>query len=255
MARKAPKRRLDTLVVERGLAETLRKAQAMILAGEVIVEDHRVDKAGAPTREDARIRARGRRGHGYVSRGGLKLAGALDHFALDPTGWVGLDLGASTGGFTDCLLQRGAQRIYAVDVGHNLLHWKLQNDPRVINLERLHAGRLTAQNVPEAIDLVVADISFNALSRILPPAMKRLKPGALALLLVKPQFEVDREAVGEGGIVRDPAQWAIAQARVRAAVESLGLSTLGVVRSSITGTKGNVEFLLLAQAPAGQQQQ
>ncbi len=251
MVRKSPKRRLDILVVERGLAENVRKARSMILAGEVIVGERREDKAGAQIREDAPIRTRGRRGHEYASRGGLKLAGALTHFQVKPTGWVAIDLGASTGGFTDCMLQRGVARVYAVDVGQNLLDWKLRNDPRVINLEGVHAGHLTMEQVPEQVDLIVADISFNSLSRILPPAMSRLKTGGLALLLVKPQFEVDRSAVGEGGIVRDPAQWEIAKKRVQNAVEALGLVALGITRSDIKGTKGFVEFLLLAQSPGG----
>lgn len=236
--------RVDALLVTRGLAPDLQKARALVMAGQVIAGERRVDKAGERIALDAPLRVKHRKAHGYVSRGGVKLAGALDHFAVDPTGWTAIDLGASTGGFTDCLLKRGAARVYAVDVGYGLLDWRLARDPRVVVLERTHAADLDATLVPEPVDLVVADISFNALGRLIGPAIARLRPGGRVVLLVKPQFEVDRDAVGEGGIVRDPAAWAEACARVEAAAVEQGIRVEGVVESPITGTEGNVEFLL-----------
>lgn len=236
--------RVDALLVARGLAPDLRKARALIMAGQVIAGERRVDKAGVRIKPDTPLRLKLRKSHGYVSRGGVKLAGALEHFKVDPTGWTAIDLGASTGGFTDCLLQRGAAKVYAVDVGYGLLDWRISQDPRVVVLERTHAADLTEALIPEPVDLVVADISFNALSRIIGPAIGRLAPGGRVVLLVKPQFEVDRDAVGEGGIVRDPAAWAEACARVEAAVIGLGIVVEGVVESPIKGTEGNVEFLL-----------
>lgn len=248
---RVPKLRLDDLLVQRGLAPDRRKASAMVMAGEVIVGDKRVDKAGTQVRADAALRVRGRKAHDYVSRGGLKLAGALDTFGLDPTGWVGLDLGASTGGFTDCLLRRGARRVYAVDVAYGVLDYRLQQDARVVNLERTHAKDLTPELVPDPVDLVVADISFNSLTRLLAPAVALINATGRMVLLVKPQFEAEAEAVGEGGIVRDPAVRAAALERVSAAVVALGFDVAGVVESSITGTKGNVEFLLHAVRAPG----
>ncbi len=234
----------------RGLAPDLRTAAAYVMAGEIIVGERRADKPGLRLRADAAVRRRTRKGHDYVSRGGLKLAGALDAFALDPQGMVALDLGASTGGFTDCLLRRGARRVYAVDVGYGLLDWRLQQDERVVNLERTHAGTLSADQIPEPIDLLVADISFNSLTRILPRPVERLAVDGRAVLLVKPQFEVAPDAVEDGGLVTDPAARAAACETVAAAVEALGLTVTGLVESSITGTKGNVEFLLAAQRRA-----
>lgn len=242
-----PKRvRLDDLLVERGLAPDRRKGAAMVMAGEVIVGEHRADKAGQPVREDAELRVRGRVAHRYVSRGGLKLQAALEHYGLDPTGWVALDLGASTGGFTDCLLQRGAAKVYAVDVGYGLLHWTLQQDPRVVDLSRTHAGDLDRSRVPDPVDLVVADISFNTLTRLLAPALALCAPGAQVALLVKPQFEADAADVGEGGVVRDEAVRAAAGERVAEALASLGVAvTRPWVDSPLAGAKGgNVEILL-----------
>ncbi len=241
-----PKERVDALLVARGLAPDLAKAGALIMAGQVVVGERRADKAGERVPLEAPLRVKGRKAHAYVSRGGVKLAGALDHFGVDPTSLVGLDLGASTGGFTDCLLQRGARRVYAVDVGYGLLDWTLQTDDRVVNLERTHAKDLTVDLVPEPVDLLVADISFNTLGRLLAPAVPLLAPTAQALLLVKPQFELDAADVGEGGIVRDPAAWDEACRRVEAAVVEVGLTPRGTVRSSLEGTRGNVEFVLWA---------
>lgn len=243
--------RADALVVERGLAPDLKTARAYIMAGEIIIGEHRVDSAGKRLPADAPVRRRARRKHRYVSRGGLKLEGGLEQFGIDPTGWTCLDLGASTGGFTDCLLQHGARTVYAVDVGYGLLDWQLQRDPRVVNLERTHAAALDHERVPEPIDLLVADISFNSLSRVLPPAVALLAPTARIILLIKPQFEVDASEVGEGGIVRDPAARARARDRVTAEVEALGFSIDGVEASPITGTKGNVEYVLAGQRSIG----
>jgi 23S rRNA (cytidine1920-2'-O)/16S rRNA (cytidine1409-2'-O)-methyltransferase len=242
-----PKRvRIDELLVARGLAEDLKSARAQIMAGQVVVGERRAEKAGDRVAPEVPLRVKGRRPHGYVSRGGLKLAGALDTFGVDPAGLVGLDLGASTGGFTDCLLQRGAARIYAVDVGRGLLDWRLQKDPRVVNLERTHARDLDAARVPEPVDLLVADISFNALARLLGPAVRLLAPDAQAVLLVKPQFELPADAVGPGGIVTDEDARARAVDSVAAAVQALGLVVRGRAPAAITGTAGNQEWLLWA---------
>lgn len=235
--------------MQRGFAPDRQRAAAYVMAGEIIVGDRRADKPGARVAPDVLIRRRTRRGHDYVSRGGLKLAGALDAFAIDPKGRVALDLGASTGGFTDCLLHRGARRVYAVDVGYGLLDWRLQSDPRVVNLERTHAADLDRTRVPEPIDILVADISFNSLTRILPQPVTLLAPGATAVVLVKPQFEAPPEAVEEGGLVTDPAVHRAACDAVAAVVEALGLTVVGLEPSPITGTKGNVEFLLAARRP------
>jgi len=242
-------RRVDELLVARGLAPDLKVARALIMAGRVVAGEQRVDKAGERVDADAPLRVRHKRKHPYASRGGLKLDGGLAAFSLDPQSWVCLDLGASTGGFTDCLLQRGARRVYAVDVGYGLLDYRLQRDDRVVSLERTHAGQLTSALVPEPIDLLVADISFNSLTRILPSAASLLRPGAYAICLVKPQFEALPHEVGAGGIVHDPSVRARARQRVEAAVEALGWRNLGTIPSPITGAKGNIEYLLGAQVP------
>lgn len=241
--------RVDALLVARGLAPDLRTARAYVMAGEIITGERRIDKPAEQLPIDAPLRRRTRRGHRYVGRGGLKLEGALDGFGINPRDAVCLDLGASTGGFTDCLLQRGARRVYAVDVGYGLLDYALQQDPRVINLERTHAGDLDRALIPEAIDLLVADISFNSLTRLLAPAVALLASGARVVLLVKPQFEAPAADVGAGGVVDDPAVQQAACDAVAAAVAALGLTVEGIEPSPITGAKGNVEFLLAARAP------
>lgn len=243
--------RVDELLVARGLAPDVARARALVMAGEVVVGEQRVDKPGTRVDPGCALRLKGRRDHAYVSRGGVKLAHALDHFGWTVTELTCLDLGASTGGFTDCLLRRGAARIYAVDVGYGQLHWRLRQDPRVVNLERTHAAELHRGLVPEPIDLLVADISFNSLARLLPPVVPLLADEARALLLVKPQFEADPEAVEAGGVVRDPAAQAEACDRVAAAARDAGLVVEGVVASPIPGAKsGNVEFLLAARRRA-----
>ena len=247
MAKGPGKQRLDVLVLERGLAESRAKAQAMILAGQVVVGDQRVDKPGALVRADAELRLKGEV-LPYVSRGGLKLKGAIDAFHLDVRGKVCADIGASTGGFTDCLLQEGAARVHAIDVGYGQLHEKLRGDPRVISKERVNARYLTEAELPERVEVMVIDVSFISLKQVLPAALERLAPGGLLIALVKPQFEAGREQIGKGGVVRDPTARAEAIAGVRTFVEQRGLEVIGLVDSPIAGPAGNVEALLVARS-------
>ncbi|MFN3199821.1 MAG: TlyA family RNA methyltransferase [Bradymonadia bacterium] len=244
MPPKIPKARLDDLLVQVGLAPDLRKARAYIMAGQVVAGERRVDRAHEKFPVDTPVRLKGVKTHGFVGRGGLKLAGALDHFQLDPTGRVGLDLGASTGGFTDVLLQRGATRVYAVDVGHNQLHNKLRQDERVISLEKTDARNLSTALIPDPVGALVADISFNSLARIIEPAVQLLAPGAWAALLIKPQFEARADEVGDGGIVADEALHTRVCDEVSEAVRTLGLTVLGVVPAAIRGGYGNQEYML-----------
>ncbi|MBM3547104.1 MAG: TlyA family RNA methyltransferase [Alphaproteobacteria bacterium] len=246
---KAGRRRLDELLVERGHAESRARAQALILAGLVFDRDgHRLDKAGKALPEDAAIEVKGK-DHPWVSRGGVKLAHGLDRFAIDPAGLTALDVGASTGGFTDVLLSRGAVKVYAVDVGHNQLAWKLREDPRVVVMEKTNARHLTAAVIPEPVDLVVCDASFIPLHLVLAAALDLAKPGARLVALIKPQFEVGPDRVGKGGIVRDPALHQEACAAVRAWLEERGWRILGLDDSPITGAEGNREFLIAAEKP------
>ena len=247
MSGKSSSKRLDALVVERGLADSVPKAQAMILAGEVSVDGERVDKAGTRFPEQARIEVSSRAAK-YVSRGGFKLEGALEDFAIDPVGRICLDIGSSTGGFTDCLLQRGASRVYAVDVNVDQLAWKLRNDSRVLRISR-NARDLRAEDVPEPVELVVTDVSFISVRKVLPPAVAAAKSGADFLILVKPQFELPRGDVGRGGIVSDPALHQKAIAAVSEASRKLGLELLGVRRSRLPGAEGNQEYFLRARKP------
>ncbi|MCA9528471.1 MAG: TlyA family RNA methyltransferase [Myxococcales bacterium] len=247
----AKRQRVDTLLVARGLAPDLARARALVMAGQVVAGERRVDKPAELVAAEVPLRLKGRAARAFVSRAGHKLDGALEAHGVDPTGFVCLDVGASTGGFTDCLLQRGAARVYAVDVGHGHLDWRLAGDPRVVNLERTDARAISAENVPEIIDLLVADVSFTSLWRVLGPAVERLRPGGLACLLVKPQFEVAADEVGTGGIVRDPALWERTLAEARGEAVALGLDVVAVDRSVLPGTRGNVEFVLLGRrAPA-----
>jgi 23S rRNA (cytidine1920-2'-O)/16S rRNA (cytidine1409-2'-O)-methyltransferase len=240
--------RLDLALVERGLCPSREQAKRLIMAGEVLVGEEVVSKPGWLVRRDAALRVR--QPSRFVSRGGLKLEGALDHFGLDVTGLVALDIGASTGGFTDCLLQRGAARVYAFDVGTNQMVWKLRSDPRVICRENFNVRHLQPEDLPEAIDLIVADVSFISLTLVLPGPIAALKPGGQAVVLVKPQFELSREEIGAGGIVRDPALHAKACARLQAFVEARPeLRWHGLVESSIQGTDGNREFLAWFSKP------
>ena len=241
-----PKVRADQLLVSRGLAESRTRAQALIMAGAVFSGERKLAKAGEMLAEDAPLEVRGK-DHPWVSRGGIKLDHGLTHFGFDVTGAVALDVGSSTGGFTDVLLSRGAARIYAVDVGTNQLAWKLRQDPRVVVLEQTNARYLTAEQVPEPIDIVVCDASFISLAKVLETPLKLAKSGAKLVALVKPQFEAGREEVGKGGVVRDP----VVHRRVCAAagewVALQGWTVLGVTESPITGPEGNVEFLLGAE--------
>lgn len=239
--------RLDRLLVERGLAETRARAQALILAGRVLVEGRPGEKAGALVNAGARIEIAGG-GLRYVGRGGLKLEGALDDFGIDPAGKLALDVGSSTGGFTDCLLQRGAQRVYAVDVSTGQLDWKLRHNERVTLIER-NARYLRPEDLPEPADLVTVDLSFISVTKVLPALAPCARPGAEFLILVKPQFELERGEVGRGGIVRDAALRERAVERVRAAAAALGLEILGVKPSRVAGAEGNQEFFLRARKP------
>jgi len=240
------KKRLDVLLVERGLAETRAKAQALILAGAVFSGEKKLDKAGIAYADDTPLEVKSR-DHPWVSRGGIKLAHALDHFAIDVEGFVALDIGASTGGFTDVVLQNGAARVYAVDVGHGQLAWKLRQDPRVLVLERVNARYLTAAQVPEPPDIVVCDASFIGLETVLPAALGLAKAQAQLVALIKPQFEVGPERVGKGGVVRDPALHREVCERIAAWLTGRGWEMVGIVESPIRGPEGNIEFLAYAR--------
>jgi 23S rRNA (cytidine1920-2'-O)/16S rRNA (cytidine1409-2'-O)-methyltransferase len=246
---KPGKKRLDLLVVERGLADSREKAQAMILAGEVRVNGSRSDKAGTQVATDARIEISGTSAK-YASRGGLKLEGALEDFAIDVSGKTCLDIGASTGGFTDCLLIRGARCVYAVDVTTEQMVWRLQQDPRVKQI-KANARNLKPQQIPEPADLVTVDVSFISVAKVLPAVVAVAGPRAEYLILVKPQFELDRGDVGKGGIVRDAALHARAVERVRVAAEAAGLRVEGARASRLTGAEGNQEFFLHARNGTG----
>ena len=240
------KARPDQLLVDRGLVESRAKAQALILAGLVFSGERKIEKAGQALAEDAPLEVRGKE-HPWVSRGGIKLDHALTHFGWDVAGAVALDVGSSTGGFTDVLLQRGAAKVFAVDVGTNQLAWKLRQDPHVVVHEQTNARYLTQQIVTDPIDIVVCDASFISIAKVLDTALDFAKPGGRLIALVKPQFEAGRAEVGKGGVVRDPAVHARVCAEAAAWVEGQGWSVLGTIDSPITGPEGNVEFLLGAR--------
>ena len=239
----AAKVRADQLLVQQGLAESRTRAQALILSGNVFAGDRRVAKAGDMLSEDTVLTVKGR-DHPWVSRGGIKLDHGLTHFGFDVTGAVALDVGSSTGGFTDVLLSRGAAKVYAVDVGTNQLAWKLRSDPRVIVHEQTNARDLNTDIVPEPVDIVVCDASFISLSKVLDAALDLAKPGASLVALIKPQFEAGRDEVGKGGVVRDPAVHQRVCHEAAEWVRSKGWNILGIEPSPITGPEGNVEFLL-----------
>jgi len=230
-------------MVERGLAESREKAQALIMAGSVRLNGQKAAKPGQPVEPDAVVELLAR--PQFVGRGGLKLAGALQHFALDPAGKICLDIGSSTGGFTDALLQAGAARVHCVDVGAGQLDWKLRNDPRVRVHESINARELRFDDIGELADLLVCDVSFISVTLILPAAVPLLQPGGQMVILIKPQFEVGKGQVGKGGIVRDPELHRAAQERVSRAVQELGFAT-AIMESPILGAEGNKEFLLYA---------
>ncbi|HXG99608.1 MAG TPA: TlyA family RNA methyltransferase [Sphingomicrobium sp.] len=239
----ANKVRADQLLVAQGLAESRTRAQALILSGNVFTGDRRVAKAGDQLPEDAVLTLKGR-DHPWVSRGGVKLDHGLTHFGFDVTEMVALDVGSSTGGFTDVLLTRGAARVYAVDVGTNQLAWKLRSDERVIVHEQTNARSLTAEVVPERVDIIVCDASFIALHKVLEAALDLARPGALLVALVKPQFEAGREEIGKSGVVRDPAVHRRVCEASAQWVAARGWVVCGIEPSPITGPEGNVEFLL-----------
>lgn len=242
------KQRLDKLIFERGLALSIEKARALIMAGQVVVGDHTVDKAGQLVALDADIRLKGEQ-LPYVSRGGLKLRRALDEFGVDVTGLIAVDVGSSTGGFTDCLLQAGAAKVFAVDVGYSQLAWKLQQDPRVVSMERTNIRTVTPDQLDDAPALAVIDASFIALAKVLPATVGLLRPAGRIIALIKPQFEVGKGEVGKGGIVRDPAAHEKVVEDVRNSALALGLMVAGLCESPITGADGNREFLILLQKP------
>jgi 23S rRNA (cytidine1920-2'-O)/16S rRNA (cytidine1409-2'-O)-methyltransferase len=240
------KSRADQLLVDRGLAESRSRAQALILAGLVYAGARKVEKAGQPLAEDAALEVRGK-DHPWVSRGGIKLAHGLDRFGWDVTGMVALDVGSSTGGFTDVLLQRGAAKVFAVDVGTNQLAWALRQDPRVVVHEQTNARYLTAEIVTEQVDVITCDASFISLAKVLDKALDFAGPGGRLIALIKPQFEAGRAEIGKGGVVRDPAVHARVCGEVAAWLESRGWAVAGVTPSPITGPEGNVEFLIAAR--------
>jgi 23S rRNA (cytidine1920-2'-O)/16S rRNA (cytidine1409-2'-O)-methyltransferase len=236
------KERLDLLLVERGLAESRQQAQRLVMAGQVTVDDRPADKPGMRVPVAARVTVKA--SLPYASRGGFKLAAALDAFRLDVGGWIVADVGASTGGFTDCLLQRGAARVYAIDVGYGQLAWTLQQDPRVVVMDRTNARYL--EHLPEPVDLATVDVSFISLKLILPAVASWLRPGAAEgriVALIKPQFEAGREQVGKGGVVRAPAIHRAVLEEIIGWAEAQGLELRGLIRSPVAGAAGNVEFL------------
>jgi 23S rRNA (cytidine1920-2'-O)/16S rRNA (cytidine1409-2'-O)-methyltransferase len=239
----AKKKRADLLLVEQGLAQSRERARALILAGQVFDGDRRIEKAGDQLAPDRPLRVRGE-DHPYVSRGGVKLAGALDAFALSPAGIVAADFGASTGGFSDCLLQRGAAKIYAIDVGYGQLHDKLRRDPRVVVMERVNARHLTAETLPERVDWVVIDASFIGLGKLLPAARAVVRDRGEVVALIKPQFEVGRGAIGKGGVVRDQAARSAAIAAVVEEAERGGFERMGQADSVLAGPDGNLEHFV-----------
>lgn len=242
--------RLDQLLVDRGLAESRTKAQAIIMAGQVFTGTRRLDKAGDKVAEDLALEVKGQ-AHPWVSRGGLKLEKGLTEFAIDPAGLTAIDVGASTGGFTDVLLTRGAARVYAVDVGHGQLAWKLRTDPRVVVMEKTNVRSLDAGLIPDPVDLVVCDASFIGLEVVLPAALALTRPGARLVALIKPQFEVGKGRVGKGGVVREPELHQEVCDRIRAWVGGLpGWRVLGITESPIKGPEGNIEFLIGATRDA-----
>jgi 23S rRNA (cytidine1920-2'-O)/16S rRNA (cytidine1409-2'-O)-methyltransferase len=238
--------RLDQFLVDHGLFDSRTKAQAAIMAGLVFVDGQKAEKAGGNVGATAQVEVKGKP-HPYVGRGGLKLEKALSEFGLDVSGRTALDVGASTGGFTDCLLQRGVKMVYAVDVGYGQLDWKLRNDPRVVVMERTNARDLTMSSLvprPESLDLAVIDVSFISLSKILPAVYNLLAERADVVALIKPQFEAGKEQVGKGGIVRDETVRQGVIDQVKAAAEALGLKAQGLIKSPIEGADGNIEYLI-----------
>ncbi len=246
LPRLVPRERLDLVLVTRGLAPSRERARALILAGKVMVAGQTVTKAGHPVPTEAEVTLR-EQDHPYVSRGALKLVKGLDHFGIDPAGKTALDVGASTGGFTDVLLRRGAARVYAIDVGYGQLAWSLRSDPRVVVIERANVRSMEPERVPEPCDLAVIDVSFISLTLVLPAVTALLRPpaGKPIVALIKPQFEAGRDNVGKGGVVRDPEARLGAVEKVRSWAAAQGYGVSEAVESPITGPAGNVEYLVL----------
>lgn len=242
--------RLDQLLFKKGITESREKARALIIEGKVIVNGEKIEKPGSMVDENAEITICGET-LPYVSRGGLKLEHALKEFSIDVRQKVAMDVGASTGGFTDCLLQHGAKRVYAIDVGYGQLAWKLRTDPRVIPIERTNIRYLSRDKIPEDIDIVTVDVSFISLKLVIPKVIEFLKPGGEIIALIKPQFEVGRGEVDRGGIVKDPEKRRKAVEEIKRFFETLNLNVIGTVESPIKGQKGNIEYLIYAKV--GQQ--
>jgi 23S rRNA (cytidine1920-2'-O)/16S rRNA (cytidine1409-2'-O)-methyltransferase len=239
----ARKERFDKLLVEKGMVPSRERARALIMAGKAFVEGKRIEKPGTMINAEARVQLQGG-GSRYVSRGGEKMEGALTAFSIDPKGMIVMDIGASTGGFTDCMLQKGAQKVYAVDVGYGQLAWKLQKDLRVVNLERRNARYLKREEVPEETDLILIDTSFISIEKFLPHLLGFLKEGGSLLCLIKPQFEVGKGEVGKGGVVRNKALHEKVIDRISMFSQRLGLKVLGITESPLLGPKGNKEFFI-----------
>jgi 23S rRNA (cytidine1920-2'-O)/16S rRNA (cytidine1409-2'-O)-methyltransferase len=245
---KSKKTRLDVALVENGLCETREQAQRAVMAGQVRLDERVLNKSSILVEPGANLRVVNP--PKYVGRGGLKLESALDHFRIDPRGQIALDIGASTGGFTDCLLQRGAAEVYAIDVGHGQLAWKIRSDPRVVVRENLNARQLDRTHIPEPIDICVIDVSFISLTLILPRAFELITPTGVILALIKPQFELQPQDVGRGGIVADTALHQKAQQKITDFIETQGHLVTGIAPSAITGTDGNQEFFVCARKPS-----
>jgi len=240
------KERLDKILVDKGIVQSRERARALIMAGKVMVKGKKVEKAGEIVSVDADIVLAGE-DIPYVSRGGLKLEKAMDEFKIDVTGKVAMDVGASTGGFTDCLLQRGAKKVYAIDVGYGQLDLKLRNDPRVINIERQNIRYLEREAIPEQVDLVTIDASFISLLKVIPNVLNFIGKSGEMVALIKPQFEVGKGEVGKGGVVRDEAKQMAVVEKIKGFCEEIGLTVMGVIESPILGPKGNREFLIYAR--------
>lgn len=245
MPAQKPKIRLDNLLVEKELVSTRAQARSLIMQGAVSVDGERVDKAGALVKESSEITIKDS-SQKYVSRGGHKLEGALTEFDINVSGSIALDIGASTGGFTDCLLQHGAKRVYALDVGYGQLDWKLRNDERVVVIEKLNARYLKPEDIREKVDIAVIDVSFISLTMVIPPLKDILKPGGALVALIKPQFEVGKGQVGKGGIVRDESKHQEVVDKIRSFLNGLRFTVTGVIPSPILGAQGNKEFLIAA---------
>lgn len=243
--KKTPKERIDKILVQREMVESREKGQALLMAGLVIVNGEVVTKAGTSVKVDSEIELK--ETLKYVSRGGLKLEGALEHFNIDVEGMTAMDIGSSTGGFTDCLLQRGATKVFCIDVGKGLLHYRLQDDDRIKLLEEKNIRYLEFDEIGEKVDFVVIDVSFISLKKVLPKAVEFMKDKATLVALIKPQFEVGKGEVGKGGIVREAGKHESVQKDIKAFVEDMGFTVEGIIESSIKGTKGNKEFLMLAR--------